>query len=137
MAATLCAATGAQAQNCTTGEIGGVPNLGTIGASAAAVGSTLGASITASSTAFLLQSSSFVGAPGNPAPDQQGGGIWVRGVGGEVSVKNTSTTTVTGISALIPGGATSSTVNCADKVRTDFAGIQFGSDISKLNVNGW
>src|SRR4029077_1911245 len=137
MAATLCAATGAQAQNCTTGEIGGVPNLGTIGASAAAVGSTLGASITASSTAFLLQSSSFVGAPANPSADQQGGGIRVRGVGVEVSVKSSSNTNITATNAGTGATVATAVANCAEKVRTDFAGIQFGRDISELNVNGW
>jgi len=135
MAATLCAATGAQAQNCTLGPSPGlIGNLAAVGSSPAAVGSMIGASITASSTAFLLQSSSFVGAPPNPAPDQQGGGIWVRGVGGEVSVKSTTATAVTGSSG---GVSLSTSVNCSEKVRTDFAGVQFGTDISKLNVNGW
>jgi hypothetical protein len=136
LAGSLLAASAAQAQNCTLTPNANITNLGGVGSSPAAVGSMVGASITASSTAFLLQSSSFVGAPGNPAPDQQGGGIWVRGVGGEVTVKTTTATTVTGISTTIPGGSTSSPVNCAEKVRTDFAGIQFGADISKLNLNG-
>ncbi|HWX82875.1 MAG TPA: autotransporter outer membrane beta-barrel domain-containing protein [Xanthobacteraceae bacterium] len=137
MAATLCAASGAQAQNCSFAANPFIPNLGSIGAGVTAVGSMIGSSIAASSTAFLLQSSSFVGAPANPAPDQQGGGIWVRGVGGEVNVKSTTGTAVTGISTGIPGGATTAAVNCAAKVQTDFAGVQFGTDVSRLNLNGW
>jgi outer membrane autotransporter protein len=137
LAAGLLAASGAQAQNCTVGPVtppGGVPNAGAVGLSPAAIGSMIGSSITASSTAFLLQSSSFVGAPANPAPDQQGSGIWVRGVGGEVTVKST---TNTNLSAVVGGVTGSASVFCSEKVRDDFAGIQFGRDISELNVNGW
>ena len=40
--------------------------------------------INTANTAFLSQSTAFVSAPGNPAPNQEGGGVWVRGIGGEV-----------------------------------------------------
>src|SRR5262245_35523047 len=40
------------------------------------------------STAFQTQQgSAFVSAPSDPKPDQPGGGVWVRGVGGEVTNK--------------------------------------------------
>jgi len=134
LSAALCAASGAQAQNCVLGPSGPINNLAAIGTSAGSVGSMVGASITSSSTAFLLQSSSFVGAPANPAPDQQGGGIWTRGVGGEVTIKSSSAITIAGTNG---AGTTNTFANCTQSVRTDFAGIQFGRDISELNVNGW
>jgi opacity protein-like surface antigen len=137
LAASLFAASGAQAQNCTVTNSGLVSNTGQVGSAPAAIASMVGSSITAATTAFLLQSSSFIGSPPNPAPDQQGGGIWVRGVGGQVDIKSNSVSSV----AITPaaGGAPlgTATVNCSQKVDTSFAGVQFGSDIAKLNVNGW
>jgi outer membrane autotransporter protein len=135
LAGSLLAASGAQAQNCALGPSGFIPNLAGIGSSPAAVGSMIAGSITASSTAFLLQSSSFVGAPPNPAPDQQGGGVWVRGVGGEVTVKSSTATAVTGTSTTL--GTQNTFVNCTEKVKENFAGVQFGADIARLNLNGW
>jgi hypothetical protein len=45
-------------------------------------------------TAFLTQQgSAFVSAPNDPRPDQPGGGVWMRGVGGEVTNKFTATAT--------------------------------------------
>ena len=39
-------------------------------------------------TAFLSnQGSAFVSAPGDPKPNQDGGGVWARGVGGEFTSK--------------------------------------------------
>ena len=138
LAVSLFAASGAQAQNCTVPpvSVGGFPsNIGVVGTSPAAIGSMIASSITASSTAFLLQSSSFIGSPSNPAPDQQGGGIWVRGVGGQVDVKSQTNSTAT---VTFPGvGTGSAAVNCSAKVDVNFAGVQFGADVAKLNINGW
>src|ERR1044072_5940322 len=53
--------------------------------------STLISSINTLNTAFLTQSTAFVGAPGNPRPDQEGGGVWARGIGGEITTKNNTT----------------------------------------------
>ena len=36
-----------------------------------------------------------------------------------------------------PAGSISTTLNCAQKVDSTFAGVQFGADIARLNVNGW
>ena len=121
-------ATGAQAQNCT---ITGNPQLAIIGTSPASVSSMIASSLTAANTAFLLQSTAFVGAPGNPAPDQQGGGVWGRAVGGEVDIKSTTTTAATG-TTLAPAA-----IACSQKVDTSFVGAQLGADIARLNVNGW
>jgi opacity protein-like surface antigen len=137
LAASLFAASGAQAQNCPPANplAGNVP---AIAGSISGVASMINATITATSTAFLLQSSSFIGSPPNTAPDQQGGGIWVRGVGGEVSVKSSTASTgvvtnaATGGALIGPLGIT-----CTQKVNEDFAGVQFGSDIARLNVSGW
>jgi outer membrane autotransporter protein len=133
-ALSLFAATGAQAQNCTiTSSTLNGQQLGIIGASPASVSSMIASSLTAANTAFLLQSTAFVGAPGNPAPDQQGGGVWGRAVGGEVDIKSTTATTA---SATFPPG-TNAAINCSQKVDTTFAGAQLGADIARLNVNGW
>jgi outer membrane autotransporter protein len=140
LAASLLAASGAQAQNCTTVASAGAPsNAFNIGGAPAAISSMVASTITASSTAFLLQSSSFIGAPANPAPGQEGGGIWVRGVGGEVTVKSTTQSNYSYGDANGHTGfaGSSSNTSCSESVRENFAGIQFGRDISELNVNGW
>jgi opacity protein-like surface antigen len=129
----VLATSGAQAQNCTLPPPAGVANLGAIGSSPASIGSLIGSSITTASTAFLLQSGAFVGAPGNPSPNQLGGGVWVREVGGGIDVKSNTTTIA---AQQFPAGAVG-VVPCTQKVHENFAGVQFGTDISKLNVNGW
>ena len=78
----VSATSGAQAQTCTPflPPFGGdLSPLYTAGLSAAIA---VGSSITAANTAFLTQSTAFVSAPGNPKPDSEGSGLWVRGVGG-------------------------------------------------------
>jgi opacity protein-like surface antigen len=138
-AASLFAATGAQAQNCT---VTGNPFLAVIGTSPASVSSMIASSLTAANTAFLLQSTAFVGAPGNPAPDQQGGGVWTRAVGGEVDIKSTTSTVAagfgTGPNVFAPGpNQPPAFINCSQRVDTKFVGGQLGADIARLNVNGW
>jgi outer membrane autotransporter protein len=129
-AVSLFAASGAQAQNC---QLSGAAQLSVIGTSPASVTSMIAGAITSASTAFLLQSTAFIGSPPNPAPGQQGGGIWVRGVGGNVDIKSTTTTNA---SATAPASQ-SALINCSQTVDTDFTGIQFGADTAKLNINGW
>ena len=41
-------------------------------------------------TAFLTQTTAFVSAPGNPAPDQQGSGVWSRVIAGTVDTDSTA-----------------------------------------------
>jgi outer membrane autotransporter protein len=154
----LFAASGAQAQNCVLGPsptvnvtVGGLPpfprqisNLAFIGSSPAGVSSMISSVLTTADTAFLLQSTAFIGSPANPTPGQEGGGIWVRGVGGEISQKSSTSTTISaspgsvnilGIPVQVSGASAS--VACSQKVDETFAGIQFGSDIARLNINGW
>ena len=126
------AASGAQAQNCIPGPANGIPNLPGIGSSPAAISSVVSNTLTTASTAFLLQSTAFIGSPPNPAPETQGGGVWVRGVGGQVTVKSSTNTAV----AATPQG-NASAVTCDQRIRQDFLGLQVGRDIARLNSNGW
>jgi hypothetical protein len=74
-------------------------------------------------TAFLTQTSAFIGAPNNPLVDQLGGGVWIRGVGGQ----NTVDSVATGVAN---GGS-----DVADsRSRIDFGGVQAGIDIGRFNL---
>src|SRR5229473_2202274 len=105
-AVAISTGSGAFAQNCTTSTTGpGAPFFGgQLQTAAAAGGAAAGAFAGAlgnMSTAFLSQQgSAFVSAPNDPKPDQPGGGVWVRGVGGEVTNKFSSNATGT----LTPSG---------------------------------
>jgi len=87
--AVLFVLSGAEAQNCPSlGALANAPNgAGIVGASSA-VAANLAAVIAAANTAFLTQSTAFVGAPVNPQADQPGGGVWTRAVGGQVVHKS-------------------------------------------------
>jgi opacity protein-like surface antigen len=102
---------------------------------------TLVSSINAANTAFLTQSTAFVGSPANPKPDQEGGGIWARGIGGEINTKNTvsSTYALGGNGSTFQPVATPLTggVNCNTTTNLQFAGTQVGTDMARLNWNGW
>ncbi|MBS0530693.1 MAG: autotransporter outer membrane beta-barrel domain-containing protein, partial [Proteobacteria bacterium] len=132
------------AQNCAT--VATTSPLGPAGASVAFLNS---AAVTAAgaagsfsgtlanfSTAFLTQQgSAFVSAPADPKPDQPGGGVWVRGIGGEVTTKYTSN-----FAGTLTAGPASASVNlggCTGQVRQSFSGAQIGQDISRLNLDGW
>jgi opacity protein-like surface antigen len=131
----LFSAPAAQAQCAAAGPIVSSPDLApwtsAIGSGSASV-STIIASINSVNTAFLTQSSAFVGSPPNPQPDQQGGGVWARGVGGHFS---NETTTVAGNINL--DGVRGGNITCNTRTREDFAGVQVGADVARLNVNGW
>src|SRR5262249_56841179 len=53
---------------------------------------TIAASIHSANTAFVSQSTAFIGSPPSPAPDQGGGGVWARGVCGPLSFGTPATT---------------------------------------------
>jgi outer membrane autotransporter protein len=93
---------------------------------------TLAASIHSANTAFLSQSTAFIGSPPNPAPDQESGGVWARGVGGHLSFGTTATAGNINFGGSVPGN-----VVCNTRTLADFAGVQLGTDIARLNVNGW
>jgi opacity protein-like surface antigen len=90
------------------------------------------AAINASNTAFLTQSTAFIGAPPNPEPYQLGGGIWARGIGGQTDFNSTSTSTYA-----LNGTPLSGNVSCNTKTQLNFSGVQIGTDIAQLNVDGW
>src|SRR4051812_34234936 len=135
IAVTLFGATSALAQNCVIGPEPTLP-LGQVGSSPASVSSVVASTLTTASTAFLLQSTAFIGSPPNPAPDQQGGGVWVRSVGGGVDVKSNSSTIVTANGA-VAGLPQNTPVNCNQTIHENFVGVQLGTDIARLNFNGW
>jgi outer membrane autotransporter protein len=93
---------------------------------------TIAAAIHSANTVFLSQSTAFVASPPNPAPDQQGGGVWARGVGGHLSFGTTATAGNINFGGSVPGN-----VVCNTRTLADFAGVQVGTDIARLNVNGW
>src|SRR5258708_7961887 len=101
----IFASSGAFAQaNCQTVNTSGLSNAGVLGATNSAVSSVLAGTIGNINTAFISQQgSAFVSAPADPGPDQPGGGIWVRGVGGEVTTKSASTSHRLLSAPLIPG----------------------------------
>jgi hypothetical protein len=143
LALSLFAVGEAQAQNCGALSFGIAPftadnkSLFASGLSAAAA---VSASITAANTGFLTQSNAFVGAPANPAPGQEGGGVWTRGVGGNMTLNSTSSVSAT---ASAPGSRAFPTpeaaaTTCNTQFKQSFQGFQVGSDVAKLNIgDGW
>jgi len=98
---------------------------------AASVGSLI-SSIHSTNTTFLTQSSAFIGSPPNPQPDQPGGGVWARGIGGHLTYGTTATAGNINFGGPVPGN-----LICNTRTPQDFAGVQIGADVARLNVNGW
>jgi opacity protein-like surface antigen len=148
-AAVVAASTSAMAQvppappapaipNCTSTQVGPVNNLNQLAAPSSAVAGSLAGAIGNINTILLTQQgSAFVSAPANPAPDQPGGGVWGRAVGGEVTLKSTSTSTGVFTSPTIPGALTNVSTSCLNNQNNNFAGVQIGQDIARLNWGGW
>lgn len=88
--------------------------------------------INTANTAFLSQSTAFIGAPPNPEPDQLGGGVWARGIGGQSDFKSTSTSTYA-----LNGTPLSGNISCNTKTQLNFSGVQIGTDVAQLNWDGW
>jgi opacity protein-like surface antigen len=138
LALTLFSGSAAQAQ-CTPVGLNTTP-LGPVvsqaaGMAVANVSASVGAlvsSINSVDTVFLTQSSAFIGSPTNPQPDQQGGGVWARGVGGHLTYDTTATA-----GNISFGGPVSGNITCNTRTIEDFAGVQLGTDVATLNVNGW
>jgi len=126
-------------QNCTTTQFATpttINNIGTLAIPASAASSAISAAIGNVSTAFLTQQgSAFVSAPADPAPDQPGGGVWARGVGGQANISSTSNSV--GVSTQNGGTINTATTNCNNQQRQTFAGAQVGTDIARLNYAGW
>jgi opacity protein-like surface antigen len=86
-------------------------------------------------TAFLPSGSAFLSSSPNSAPDQQGGGVWTRGVAG--SVDTSSNTTINSSFTVLgsPPPPVQISTPCRATVKQDFAGFETGHDIAALNVN--
>ncbi len=99
--------------------------------STAAAATSLTSVLNNANTVFLTNTSAFVGSPPG-RPDSNAGGVWARGIGGSIDTSSVGTFTSPG---LAPGLA----VSVDAKSRTQFAGVQVGSDIAKLNMgnSGW
>ena len=86
-------------------------------------------------TAFSPSGSAFLSTPWS-TPDQQGGGVWTRSVGGTVDTK--ANTNFTALFAITPptGPALPSPVNtsCRATIRQNFMGFEVGHDIAALNT---
>jgi opacity protein-like surface antigen len=146
VAMAISASSGAFAQ-CTTsssvqtGVFG--PALGSLltsssAASGAAAGALAGALGNLSTAFQTQQGSAFVSAPSDPKPDQPGGGVWVRGVGGEVTNKfSTSSNSNISLNFFGATGTAAQNQNCLGSVHESFAGLQVGQDIARLNWGGW
>ena len=141
LVAVMAGSSGASAQpapatlpaNCSGTITGNVSNISNFGGGP--VSSVIAGVVGSVNTAFLTQQgSAFVSAPSNPAPDQPGGGVWARALGGEVDVKSTSSNIGSGA-----GGGFTASVNsrCDNNLHQVFSGLQVGTDIAKLNLNGW
>jgi opacity protein-like surface antigen len=119
-------------QCASTGEAGliGDFNLAPF-ASGGAINSLVSA-IDAANNAFLTQSSAFIGSPANPEPNQLGGGVWARAIGGQSNFNNTSTSTYS-----VDGEPVAGKITCNTRTQLNFAGVQVGSDVARLNLGGW
>jgi opacity protein-like surface antigen len=134
------AASGAQAQGCASGAVfdfddGHPTSFGPLFSGGSSAAAAIISSIEAANSVFLTQSSAFVSAPPNPKPNQEGGGVWVRGVGGEVDYKGDTAINFNFNTTF--GPPTSGSSDCPTKFHQVYGGFQFGQDIAKLNVMGW
>lgn len=84
-------------------------------------------------SAFLASTSAFVAAPGNAKPNQQGQGLWARGIAGTVE---TSTTSVGTLDLTAIAQNATGTQNCKTSIKQSYLGMQFGYDIALLNRGG-
>jgi opacity protein-like surface antigen len=103
----------------------------------AVVASVIGATSAVNSAILGQGSSAFVSSPADPSPDQQGGGVWTRGVGGSLN----SSHALTAISIDQPGNGSggdtdNGNANCALRLHQTFAGVQAGTDFARLNLGG-
>ncbi len=118
-----------------TGQTAAFNNFAGLGAVPFASGggiNTLVSAINVANTAFLTQSTAFIGSPSNPDPNQLGGGVWARGIGGQTDFKSKSTSSYT-----FGGTPLTGNITCNTTTKLNFGGVQVGTDVSQLNVDGW
>ena len=128
-----------QAQNCTpvnATAFGITVDLASTFSGAISGASAIAGTINAANTAFLTHSTAFVSAPASPPPDSQGGGVWIRGLGGESTTKSSETVSANLAFPIVPLSLPGSG-NCNSSFKQNFGGVQVGTDISRLNIGGW
>jgi opacity protein-like surface antigen len=87
-------------------------------------------------TAFLPSGSAFLSPAPNSAPDQQGGGVWTRAVGGAVNTE-ANTNFSASFTIATPSGPSfpiAFSEPCRATVKQNFAGFEAGQDIALLNT---
>src|SRR5262249_26528052 len=136
----LFGGSGALAQNCT--PIATAPSfvfgVNAVGGVPAAAASAIAGALGNASTAFLShQTSAFVVGARADQPDQAGGGVWTREVGGHVATKSDTAVSTTGVSPALIGGVATASSACASRIEANFFGVQAGTDVARLNSNGW
>src|SRR5262249_36468228 len=137
----LFGGSGALAQNCTPTTL--LPSTQLTGQNAvvtvpAAAASIIAGALGSVSTAFLAQqTSAFVVGARADQPDQAGGGVWTREVGGHVATKSDTAISTTQAPANENGGVATASKTCASRIEQNFFGVQVGTDVARLNSNGW
>jgi len=130
----LFSAAPALAADCTTSHEGLIYNgdLQSVAAAPSAISGAIG-----NINSIFLGQSAFVASQGSNQPDQPGGGVWVRALGGEATTKSTSTSD--GIQN--PNSPTTPTTTahttCNNVQHQSYAGAQIGMDVARLNLDGW
>jgi Autotransporter beta-domain len=137
LGAILATCSASLAQCVTTYNFGGISTNGLLVPQA----SPLISIINTVNTAFITNTTSFVSAPGGAQPDQNSGGVWARGIAGTVDAKSDSTSTADltqTVGLFNPAGGFLATGNlrCHQENRQDYAGVQLGADLAKLNLGG-
>jgi len=132
LGASLMGSVSAYAQCAANGSIAQTVGFNLAPLAAGGSVNSLVAAINTVNTAFLTQSSAFISAPNNPEPNSTGGGVWARGVGGEVNTRSSGVTNVT-----LNGAPVAGNITCQTRTQMSFTGVQIGTDTSLLNWNGW
>jgi outer membrane autotransporter protein len=83
-------------------------------------------------TAFLTNTATFASVPSGAVPDQQGGGVWARAVGGYTETKATNVSRLD--TPLL--GLSSGTGTCSGTIHEEYHGSQFGFDLYRANLGG-
>jgi outer membrane autotransporter protein len=69
---------------------------------------------------------------GQSSAGSGGDGVWSRGVGGHMTSSATATA-----GNIMFGTPVAGSITCKTRTAEDFTGVQIGTDVAKLNVNGW
>ena len=126
--------TAGQAQHlslsCSNPSTAGITNSNLFWSPAAVCSAVSGATaatsaVTTIDIAFLTQTSAFVGTPNNPEVNQLGGGVWIRGVGGQNTISSAGTGTIS---------AAGLSFSANSQERVNFGGFQAGADLGRFNL---